>query len=154
MKAIRLFSAVLLCMSGLSWSQSAKHDVYPDPSQAKADIAAAIKAAPQAHKRVLILFGANWCPNCVALDKAMQGESYKSMLEPSYLLVHANVGEMSAMGTRNELAESYKLDLSKGIPAAVVLNEKGDLLFSGPLAEIRKPVVEAEFTAFLKKWKP
>jgi thioredoxin 1 len=153
MKAIRLFSAVLLCMSALCWSQSEKKNIYPDPSQAKADIAAALKAAPQAHKRVLILFGANWCPNCVALNKTMQGESYRSMLEP-YLLVHANVGEMSAMGTKNALAESYKLDLSKGIPAAVVLSEKGDLLFSGPLAEIRKPVVETEFSAFLKKWKP
>ncbi len=141
-------------MSALSWSQSAKHDIYPDPSQAKADIAAALKAAPQAHKRVLILFGANWCPNCAALDKTMHEEAYRTLLDANYLLVHANVGEMNAMGAKNDLAEHYKLDLSKGIPAAVVLNEKSELLYSGPLAALRQPVVEADFTAFLKRWKP
>ena len=154
MKAFHVFPVFLLFSAALCWSQSAKHDIYPAPSQAKADIAAAIKAAPQAHKRVLIIFGANWCPNCVALDKTVHEEAYRTLLDANYLVVHANIGEMKGTGPKSELAEHYKLDLSKGIPAAVVLNEKGDLLYSGALAAPRQPVVETEFTAFLKKWKP
>ena len=35
--------------------------IYPDPAQAPADLAAALKTAAASHKRIVLDFGGNWC---------------------------------------------------------------------------------------------
>ena len=49
-------------------ARSAGRDIYPDPAQAKADLAAALKTAAATHKRILLDFGGNWCGDCQVLD--------------------------------------------------------------------------------------
>jgi thioredoxin 1 len=152
MKVIRLLSFVLLFSAAFGWAQSAQREIYPDPTHAKADILVALKAAPQAHKRVLIVFGANPCSVCQVLDRYMQETANRSLLDAGYLLVHVNVGN----GEYNlDLGAKYKFDMSNGIPAAAILSEKGELLYSKAFASApHESFASPVLTALLTQWKP
>ena len=43
--------------------------VYDTEADAAADIAAAVERAKKEHKRVLVVYGGNWCGWCVKLDE-------------------------------------------------------------------------------------
>jgi thiol:disulfide interchange protein len=92
-----LFLVVVLAM-GAGNARSAGRDIYPDPSQAKADLAAALKTAAAAHKRILLDFGGNWCPDCVVLDSYFHDPANRPILEANFVLVHVNIGMMAAQG--------------------------------------------------------
>ena len=61
-----VLSTLVLTLSP-SAAQGSNREIYPDPSQAKSDIAAALKVATQTHKRVLLDFGGDWCGECLSL---------------------------------------------------------------------------------------
>mgnify|MGYP001601161800 FL=1 len=42
--------------------------IYSETADPQADIAAALEQAKNEHKRVLIDFGGDWCPDCQMLD--------------------------------------------------------------------------------------
>ena len=64
----RIFMVAVVLAMAFGTAQSATRDIYPDPTRAKGDLAAALKAAPAAHKRILLDFGGNWCGDCQVLD--------------------------------------------------------------------------------------
>ena len=47
-----------------------KKNLYPDDADARAEIKEAEQKAAGDHKRVLLVFGANWCYDCHVLDLA------------------------------------------------------------------------------------
>ena len=100
---------------------SADRDIYPDPSQAKADVAAALKTAAATHKRVIIDFGGNWCGDCQVLDIYFHNPENRPILESNYILVHVNIGHMDE---NVDIAEHYGVPLNKGVPALAVLSER------------------------------
>jgi thioredoxin 1 len=132
---------------------SASRDIYPDPSQAKTDLAAALKLAAQTHRRVIIDFGGNWCGDCHVLDIYFHNPENRPILESNYVLVHVNVGQYDA---NLDLAERYEIPLSKGVPALVVLSDKGKLLYSQKSGEFEKMgrMEPNTVTSFLVQWKP
>jgi len=64
--------------------------------EARAEIKEAEEKAARDHKRVLIVFGANWCYDCHVLDMAFQRPDLAPVLAASYEVVHVDIGE----GTR------------------------------------------------------
>jgi thiol:disulfide interchange protein len=60
--------AALALLAGSAFS--ATRDIYPDPAQAKTDLAAALKTAAATHKRVIVDFGGNWCGDCQEAHQA------------------------------------------------------------------------------------
>ena len=68
MKPLKILILTLALLSTAHLGSSATRDIYPDPSQAKSDLAAALKTAAASHKRVLVDFGGNWCGDCHVLD--------------------------------------------------------------------------------------
>jgi thioredoxin 1 len=143
--------AVVALTAGLA--HSANRDIYPDPSQAKADVAAALKTAAASHKRVIIDFGGNWCGDCQVLDIYFHNPENRPILESNYVLVHVNVGHLDE---NVDIAEHYGIPLNKGVPALAVLNEKGKVLYSQKSGEFEKMRhMEANsVTSFLVQWKP
>ncbi len=118
MKTIKfIILAALLAVSSSS-ARSANRDIYPDPSQAKADIAAALKTAAATHKRILLDFGGNWCPDCIVLDIYFHDPANRRIMEANFVLVHVNIGRMDA---NLDLAEQYEVPLRRGVPALAVL---------------------------------
>ena len=98
-----------------------RRDIYPDPAQAKAELAAALKTAAQTHKRILLDFGGNWCGDCQVLDLYLHDPRNLPILEANFVLVHINIGHMDATMT---IAASTRSRCDKGVPAMAVLAEK------------------------------
>ncbi len=128
-------------------------DIYPDPAQAKADIAAALKSAAATRRRVLLDFGGNWCGDCRVLDIYMHDEKNKPLVDANFVVVHINIGRMDA---NVDLAEKYQVPLQRGVPALAVLDEHGKLLYSqrnGEFEAMRR-MESASVTDFLVHWRP
>jgi thioredoxin 1 len=130
-----------------------QRDIYPAPEQASADLAAALKQAAAEHRRVLLDFGGNWCPDCHVLDTYFHDAANKPILDANYVLVHINIGRVD----RNlDIADRYQIPLKKGVPALAVLSSKGELLYSqkGGEFEAMRHMESSAVTKFLIQWKP
>jgi thiol:disulfide interchange protein len=153
LKTIKILVFAVLLAVSTGPARSAEHNIYPDPAQAKADLAAALKTAAAAHKRILLDFGGNWCPDCVVLDRYFHDPANQPILDANYVLVDVNIGHMDA---NQDIAERYGIPLHKGVPALAVLDEHGKLLYSqksGEFEAMRRMEISA-VTQFLVQWKP
>ena len=66
--------------------------IYPDVAMAKTDIQAALLKARREHKRVILDFGGDWCPDCQVLNIYFHQSPNKELLEKNYVLVDVNIG--------------------------------------------------------------
>ena len=153
MKPIRLLALVALLALAAGSALSAGREIYPDPSQAKTDLAAALKSAALTHKRILLDFGGNWCGDCQVLDLYFHDPRNLPILEANFVLVHINIGHMDV---NQEIAAKYQVPLERGVPALAVLSEKGALLYSqkGGEFEAMRRMESSAVTSFLVQWKP
>jgi thioredoxin 1 len=153
MTKLRFLLLAFLFAFTVTTAQSAGREIYPDPAQAKVDIAAALKAAAQTHKRILLDFGGNWCGDCQVLDMYFHDPRNLPMLEANFILVHVNIGHMDV---NVDIAEKYKIPLQRGVPAIAVLSDKGTLLYSQKSGEFEamRRMDPASVTTFLAQWKP
>jgi len=151
-KTFKLIALAALLTVAASTASAATRDIYPDPSQARADLAAALKTAAAAHKRILLDFGGNWCGDCQVLDIYFHDPANRPILEANFVLVHINIGQMDA---NVALAEKYGIPLEKGVPALAVLSERGTLLYSqkGGEFEAMRRMDSTAVTSFLVQWK-
>jgi thioredoxin 1 len=99
---------------------------YDEKADAARDVQHAVAAAQSDHKQVLLVFGANWCPDCRALDKAMHGSS-QHLIESRFEVVKIDVGNFDK---NLELAKRYGNPIAKGIPAVVVLGAADQVIYS------------------------
>ena len=150
-------TSALACAFALALSHSAargaNRELFPDPSQAKADIAAALKTAAQTHKRVLLDFGGDWCGDCQVLDIYMHNDKNRPILEANFVLVHVNIGHMDA---NLDIAQKYQVPVQRGVPLLAVLSDKGALLYAQKIGEgeSMSRTESSAVTSFLVRWKP
>ena len=130
-----------------------KKNIYPDDADAHAEIKDAEEKAAAQHKRVLLVFGANWCYDCHVLDLAFQRPDF-AVVMAGYDVVHIDIG---ADGKKNpDLVKQFDIPLDKGVPALAVAESDGKLVVSqknGEFEDARALTPEA-LLAFLNKWKP
>ncbi len=129
-----------------------KTDLYPGDADATKEIAEALKLAATDHKRVLLVFGANWCYDCHVLDRALHDGAAGKIVSKSFVLVHVDIGE----GNKNlDLAKQYKIPLEKGVPAVAILGSEGKLLYGSRAGEFEaaRKMMKQDLVAFLKRWK-
>lgn len=127
--------------------------LYPAGVDAHAEIKEALERAAKEHKRVVVVFGANWCYDCHVLDLAFHRPDIAPLLNASYEVVHVDIGE----GEKNQdLMQQYQVPKNKGIPALAVLDSDGKLLYSQKNGEFEKAraLGPEDLIEFLKKWKP
>jgi thioredoxin 1 len=131
-----------------------KKDIYPANADAHAEIKEAEEKATQEHKRILLVFGANWCFDCHVLDLAFQRPDLAPILAANYVVVHVDIGDD---GKKNaDIAEEFQTPLDKGIPALCVAEGDGKLVVSqknGEFEDARSLAPDA-LAEFLNKWKP
>ena len=130
-----------------------KKDLYPANVDARKEIAETLQAAAKAHKRVLLIFGGNWCYDCHVLDEAFHAPEIAPTLNRNFVVAHIDIGEYNK---NLELAKKYEVPLERGVPAAAVLDSDGKLLFSQKNQEFEKArsLAPEDILAFLNKWKP
>lgn len=153
MKTLRLFAFAAALTFAASVARSAAPDIYPASSQARADIASALHTAAATHKRVILDFGGNWCPDCVVLDRYFHDSRNLPIVKANYVVVHVNVGQLDA---NVDLANRYGIPLKKGVPALAVLSSSGKLLYSQKSGEFEAMhnLESSALTQFLIRWKP
>jgi thioredoxin 1 len=128
-------------------------DLYPAAADAKKEIIEAIRAAAATHKRVLVVFGANWCYDCHALEEAFHSPEISPTVEKSFELVHVDIGQADK---NLDIAKLYDVPLDRGVPAIAVLGNDGKLLFSQKRGEFEavRSMAPEDILDFLNKWKP
>ena len=130
---------------------TSKGDLYPANADAKKEIDEALQHARTDKKRVLLMFGGNWCYDCHVLDRALHEGAAGKVVKDAFLIIHIDIGE----GDKNlDLVKKYKVPLQKGVPAVVILNDSGDLLFSADGEfEAARSMMKKDLLAFLNHWK-
>ena len=145
-----LLAAVLVLSSNFA---DAAERIYPDVSAAKADIAAALKDAAATHRRVIVDFGGDWCPDCKVLDVNFHEPTNAKLLQRHYVLVHVNVGD-KGIKENFDVAERYGIPLRKGVPALAVLEGDGRLVYSQKNGEFEsmRHMDPKSVNEFLQRW--
>ena len=149
------FCAALACgqaKQGLP-APTERRVIYPENVDAKAEIAEALASAAKTHRRVILVFGGNWCYDCHALDAAFRSAEIAPIVNKNFVVVHVNIGEYDK---NLDVAEKYDVPLKKGVPASAVLGSDGTLLYSQKQGEFEsaKRISKEDVVAFLEKWKP
>lgn len=111
---------------------------YEESADAKVDIQQALTAAKRDRVPVLVVFGANWCEDCRALDTALKASPNAQLLAKEFKVVKVDVGRFD----RNlDVDRAFGDPIKRGIPAAVVLSPDAQVLYAtraGELADARR----------------
>src|ERR1700678_4539079 len=81
-----------LCLLFLAVAAIAGPYPYDEKADAKLAIKQALVQAAAAHVPVIIVFGANWCPDCRVLDIAMHNGPSGELLAQNFNIVKVNLG--------------------------------------------------------------
>jgi thioredoxin 1 len=129
-------------------------DLYAPPAAAAGEISEALAKAKLEHKRVILMFGGNWCIDCHVLDAALHSKTVAPLLNANYILVHINIGD--AGDENQDLAAKYDTPLGPGVPALAVLDPDGKVVYSQKQGEFESSVRigPEDVVGFLQKWKP
>ncbi|MCH7344558.1 thioredoxin family protein [Pelomonas sp. CA6] len=118
-------------------SQAAVHAPYGEHADARAQLNEALARAGAQRKPLLVVYGANWCKDCLALDRSFHQGRLATEIEQRYVVLKVNVGRFD----RNvDLAQQMGVPLKKGIPTVALLAGDGRVLGStqgGELANAR-----------------
>jgi thioredoxin 1 len=121
---------------------------------ARAAIRAARMQASGEGKRVAVVFGADWCPDCDAFKKALGHRLVMPIVDPNFVIVKVSVGNRD----RNlDLMEEYGMSVDSGIPAVAVLEPDGSLVAAQREGEFRNAshlLSVAEIVSFFHRWAP
>ena len=146
-----LILAAAVVLTGLA--RAASNVVYDEKADAPKQVTATIAEASRSGQYIVLVFGANWCPDCHALDAQMHKPELAALVEKNFLVVKVDVGRIDK---NLELARKYGVPLRRGIPAMAVLDPQGKLLYAqdqGQFADARHMRFES-IKAFFDRWKP
>jgi thioredoxin 1 len=128
-------------------------NLYSDPREGEKELKDGLARAGKEHKRVIVVFGGNWCYDCHVLDTTFHSKEFASLVEANYVVVHINVGDEgkdnAALGARLGVA------LDKGVPSLGVLEPDGKVIYAQKNGEFESTVKigPEDVRAYLVKWK-
>ncbi|EMY71358.1 thioredoxin family protein [Leptospira vanthielii] len=83
--------------------------------------------AKDSNRKLIVVFGADWCPDCRALDLIFQEPEPKVLLTQNFLLFKVDVGRFDKNLSLNDKLGN---PIQNGIPALVVIDPTGNILTS------------------------
>ena len=128
----------LIIFFSIALSATASERPYNENANASADIQQALSSAVIQEKKVLVIFGANWCGDCRALDAALKSKDNAALISSEFLVVKVDVGNFDKNLT---VSAQYGNPIKGGIPAVVILSPDNQVLYSsraGELSNARK----------------
>lgn len=145
---MRILATMLL--AALVVGTAASAPPYDESMNPHVALSQALQAAQQQHKDVLVVFGANWCPDCRELDAAMHGSS-ATLINARFVVVKVDVGNFNK---NLDIVGEYGNPIRMGIPAAVVLDAANTVLYAtkaGELANARRMGEHGIYDFFSKR---
>jgi thiol:disulfide interchange protein len=132
-------------------------DLYDPKADGTQQIASALARATSGHKRVLLVFGANWCIWCRRLHTTFAGEpTVAKALDAGFEVVLLDVNTRNGSKRNAAVNERYGNPIAHGLPVLVVLDTAGKQLTTqetGALEDGARHSPE-KIRAFLAKWAP
>ena len=101
---------------------------YDPKADARADMAAALASAAQTGRSAVLVFGADWCHDSIALAKVLTSDAFKTEFGPGYSVTFIDDGVPQRGKGRNiDLLARFKVKDLKGTPAMFVVGPDGSL---------------------------
>lgn len=148
--AAALFAAFTLITATAHAATPGDAPAYDEKADANAELANALAKARKSGKQVLVVFGANWCPDCRALARQMASDKVAQKLSRHFVVTKVEIGNWDH---NMDIVNRYGNPTKKGIPAVAVLDSRGKLLkatAAGELASARS-MGESEVLAAFDK---
>lgn len=124
--------------------------IYDPNRDARADIAAALDRAEDRGTRVLIDFGADWCPPCHVVDKRFHEPDVAAQLDAGFEVVKVDVGDWDR--NMDLFYDDYGDYTRNAIPAIVILDPSGDVVGSTADHDDLDEMSDAAFRETLTAW--
>lgn len=105
---------------------------YDESADAQVQLNTALEQAKISKKKVLLIFGANWCKDCLELDKSIKAHN-AALIKSQFVLLKIDVGQFDK---NLAIAQAYGNPIKKGIPAAAVLRADNTLLYATKAGEL------------------
>lgn len=114
-----LSGLIILLLSGCSLEPDSRYDPNADARQS---FEQARLTAVQNERYLMVVFGADWCPDCLKLHDNLNSSNVSSYMREHMDFITVDVGEKD----RNlELADELGVTIDRGIPVAVFFNPDG-----------------------------
>ena len=159
MRRVLGLGTVILAL-GLSFGVSAraqaleivKQHIYSETTDPRKDIAAALHQAKREHKRVLLSFGGDWCPDCQMLNYYLHDNANSALVDKDFIVVHVWIGHKDK---NLDLAQQYGVPIDKGVPALAVIDFRGNVIHAQTTGEFgdMRHMESSSVTEFLNHWK-
>lgn len=146
---MKSITAFLLSLFLGAIALAADAPVYDEAADAQAQVTQALARAKAEHKQALIVFGANWCGDCIMLDGEFKKPAMKALLDANYVVVKVDVNRFNK---NLDVVKPYGDVIKKGIPSIVITTPANQLVYAtngGELADARK-MGEAGVMAFFQ----
>jgi thioredoxin-related protein len=144
--------AFFVAISGFAQSRMVLNTpLYPEGVDAKKEIRAALVKAKAQNKRVLLVFGGDWCYDCHVLDYRFHDPDIQPVLDKNFVVVHVNIGRGE---TNVDLANKYQIPVDRGVPSIAVVSSAGTLIYSTQHGEISptRRMAPSQIVALLENW--
>lgn len=130
---------------------------YDEMTDGSVLVADALKRATNEGKNVLLVFGANWCSDCRAMDALFKSnKAIAAELDAHFVVAKIDVGKGPDEFRNGPLVKRFEVAVDTGIPVLVVVDARGRLLThtkKNRLADTDHQHPERVLD-FLKKWAP
>ena len=96
------------------------------------DIDAFLKETVEDNKQPILIFGANWCPDCRIFSGTINIPKINSFIEDNYKILYIDVLRYEI---NMDLMKSFGISVEKGIPRVLVFDKEKNLLNSSSTLE-------------------
>lgn len=161
MSPLRTVVVALFCLLGASLFAAPEYarmgpDIFDPKVKGEALIDQATARAKLEDKRILLLFGTNWCPWCRRLHDIIGADPrVAARLRQHFVVVYIDANTRNDKARNRSVIERYGNPVRHGIPVFVVLDAEGTLLTTretSTLSDVTDEGVAEKLLAFLDKW--
>lgn len=134
-------------------------DIFDRHAKGEVLIDQAVARAQKENKRIVLVFGANWCPWCRRLHQVFTGApAVRTRLRDDFVLVHIDANTRNDRKRNSSVQERYGNPIQiHGLPVLVVLDRDGRPLTTRETSSLSAPTdeeVAGRVAAFLAQWAP
>jgi thioredoxin-related protein len=132
-------------------------DIYDVHADGEAQLTVALQKASVEHRRVLLDFGANWCPWCRKLYAILEDDPKAAkIINENYIVVMVDVNIDGGKNRNSNLNRKYGDPGNKGVPLLVILDREGKQLAAKTAPQLGngEAFVPTKIEGFLGNWAP
>lgn len=120
---------------------------------AREAIAVALGRARDRDKRVMVVFGADWCADAAAFQESLDHPLIAPLVDLGLEVVHLDVG---ARDRHLDIARGWGIDYADGIPTVAVLDAEGELITATRDGELRtaRDQTPIQIATLIHRWLP